>query len=104
MKRFSTLRWVIPHMLQMIRRVNAIRVEALFCWIMLARAWVIVLVSWLCLGGLAVGRSMTAAGNSVKAMTKAMLVPIAIIQPKSMIGRMLLTIRELKATIVVRAV
>ena len=44
------------------------------------------------------------AGNKVKATVSAVATPIIIIQPKVMIGRMPLTIREPNATAVVSAV
>ncbi len=45
-----------------------------------------------------------AAGNRVKVRRKATAIPIAIIQPKSIIGRISLTSNEPNATIVVIAV
>ena len=75
-------------------------------WRSVKRANMLVIAAELSLAvsALPLPNNIMPAGITTKATTRARLIPIVIIQPKSITGRMLLTTSDIKATIVVSTV
>ena len=104
MKRFSTVSRVMPATLNSASAAATAIVAAARRSIRRANHAVIAAVTSRAARGAPGLHSTSAAGNSVKVSTKPMPRPMTIIQPKSMTGRIPLTINDANAIIVVIAV